>query len=98
VDEELLAELERLEKAAAPGPWASSVEGRDHIAGDNTIFTAGDPRHVGPDVYASIRVAGGEWHPASISDQDFIAAARNAVPYLIAEVRRLRRRQSEKAK
>jgi hypothetical protein len=95
MDEDFLAELERLEKAATPGPWVSSIEGRDHTSGDNTILTADDPRQLDPDVYASIRVAGGDWHPVAISDQDFIAAARNAVPHLIAEVRRLRRNQSE---
>lgn len=68
----------------------SSVEGRDHLAGDNAIFTADDPRQVDPDVYVSIRVAGGDWHPISVADQDFIAAARNAIPTLIAELRRLR--------
>jgi hypothetical protein len=91
MDEGFLDELERLEKAATPGPWVSSVEGRDHLAGSDAIFTAGDPRQVDPDVYVSIRVADGDWHPASVADQDFIAAARNAIPRLIAEVRRLSR-------
>jgi hypothetical protein len=91
MDERLISDLEKLEKAATPGPWVSSVEGRDHSAGDNAIFTADDPRQVDPDVYVSVRVAGGDWHPVSVADQDFIAAARNAIPTLIAEVRRLRR-------
>lgn len=90
MDDDLLDELEQLEKAATPGPWVSSVEGRDHFGGDDVILAAQDPRQVDSDVYASIRVAGGDWHPVSISDQDFIAAARNAIPRLIAEVRRLR--------
>lgn len=90
MNESLLSELEKLERDATPGPWVSSVEGRDHLAGDNAIFTADDPRQVDPDVYVSIRVAGGDWHPISVADQDFIAAARNAIPTLIAELRRLR--------
>ena len=42
-------------------------------------------------VLSTEQLAGGDWHPASVADQDFIAAARNALPKLIAEVRRLRR-------
>lgn len=91
MDDDLLDELERLEKAATPGPWVSSIEGRDHVAGSDAIFTREDQRQVDSDVYVSIRVASGDWHPASVADQDFIAAARNALPKLIAEVRRLRR-------
>ena len=91
MEDGLIDELERLEKAATPGPWVSSIEGRDHLAGSDAIFTGEDPRQKDPDVYVSIRVAGGEWHPVSVVDQDFIAAARNAIPGLIAEVRRLRR-------
>jgi len=91
MDERELNELERLEKAATPGPWVSSVEGRDHFAGENAIFTPDDPRQVDPDVYVRVRVAGSDWHPVSVADQDFIAAARNALPSLTAEVRRLRR-------
>lgn len=91
MDDELLNQLEKLERAATPGPWVSSAEGRDHLAGDDVIFTADDARQVDPDVYVTIRVSGGDWHPVSLADQDFIAAARNAIPTLIAEVRRLRR-------
>jgi hypothetical protein len=89
MNEEQLAELERLERAATPGPWVSVVEGRDQMSGDSVIVTADDPRQDYPDVYVSIAV-NGRLHPAAAADQDFIAAARNAVPALIAEVRRLR--------
>jgi hypothetical protein len=95
MNESLLSELEKLDRAATPGPWVSSVEGRDHVSGDNAIFTADDPRQIDSDVYVSIRVTGGEWHPVSVADQDFIAAARNAIPALIAEVRRLRVKTGE---
>ena len=90
MDERLLDDLERLERAATPAPWISSVEGRDHDAGDGVLRAADDARQRDPDVYVSIRVSGGEWHPVAIADQDFIAAARNALPALIEEVRRLR--------
>jgi hypothetical protein len=81
-----LAETEALLSAASPGPWFSSVEGRDHWSGNSIILTGGGdielltymPHVTGPD------------HEQSIADQDFIAHARQAVPRLIAEVRRLR--------
>ena len=95
MNESLLSQLEKQERAATPGPWVSSHEGRDHLPGDDAIFTAGGPRQVDPDVYVSIRVAGGDWHPVSVADQDFIAAARNASPALIAELRRLRGESGE---
>jgi hypothetical protein len=61
--------------AATPGPWHSSVEGRDHESGSSFIRTAGD----------DIELCGG-----TVADQDFIAHARQDVPRLIAEIRRLR--------
>ena len=82
-----LDELERLERAATPAPWTSWVEGRDHWSGENFI---GGPTRSDPDIYVRIRVEDGGWHPASVADQDFIAAARNALPRLIDEVRRSR--------
>jgi len=84
---------ERRADAATPGPWKSYVEGRDHDSGDSFIRT-GDP-----DLYISY----GEWpedqrrvnEQRRANDMDFIAAARQDVPRLIAEVRRLRKRLSE---
>jgi hypothetical protein len=70
-------ELERIEArcaAATPGPWKSWVEGRDHTSGDHFISTAGE------DIYLT---------GATLSDQDFIAAARQDIPTLIAAVREL---------
>jgi len=71
-------ELEAIEAriaAARGGPWQSFVEGRDHTSGSNFIRTSdGD-----------IELTG-----ASVADQDFIAHARQDVPRLIAELRRLR--------
>jgi hypothetical protein len=65
------------------------------MAGDDVILTPDDARQVDPDVYVSIRVSGGDCHPVSLADQDFIAAARNAIPTLIAEIRRLRRNRGD---
>ena len=68
------------EAAATQGPWRSYVEGRDHDSGSDFIMTGeGDSR--GPDI---------ELSGASVADQDFIAAARQDVPLLVAEVRRLK--------
>ncbi len=66
--------------SASPGPWRSLIEGRDHWSGSDFIMTGpGDAR--GEDI---------EMSGATHADRDFIAAARQDVPRLVAEVRRLR--------
>lgn len=82
-DEDLDA-IEQRAAAASKGPWRSFVEGRDQSSGDNFIRVGGvdDDK---PDMYV--------WRdgtPATAADQDFIACARQDVPRLVAEVRRLR--------
>ena len=72
-DEQLIEIAARCDRATS-GPWRSYVEGRDHTSGDSFIMTAGD------DIY----LTGG-----SVHDQDFIANARQDIPMLIAEIRRL---------
>lgn len=74
-----LAEMEARASAATPGPWKSFVEGRDHTSGSSFIQTDGE----------DIDLPG-----ASVADQDFIAHARQDVPRLVAEVRRLRSRRT----
>ncbi|HEY1932012.1 MAG TPA: hypothetical protein VGG99_08375 [Acetobacteraceae bacterium] len=74
------ADLDQIEarlRAAAPGPWKSFVEGRDHSSGSSFIAT--------PD--SDIELSG-----ATTADQDFIARAREDLPKLLDEVRRLRAR------
>lgn len=78
-ERELDAIFSRCE-AASPGPWVSHVEGRDHVSGSNFIMT-GEGKNRGEDI---------ELSGASIEDQDFIAHARQDVPRLVDEVRRLR--------
>lgn len=76
-----LSALDRLAAAAQAGPWTSRVEGRDHRSGSTFIMTGpGEAR--GPDI---------ELSGATVADQDFIAAARSAIPALVAEVRRLQK-------
>ena len=77
-----LIAIERLVAAAQSGPWISFVEGREHESGSSFIMT-GSGATRGNDI---------ELSGATIADQDFIAAARQAVPLLIAEVRLLRRK------
>jgi hypothetical protein len=90
IDEPLTdAELDAIKArvvAASKAPWQSFVEGRDHTSGDNFIRVGGLEDDE-PDVYGS-RDTG----PASVADQDFIAHARQDIPRLLAEVRRLRDR------
>lgn len=76
-------ELERIEKmvlSAREGPWKSFIEGRDHESGCSFIMVGGENNR-GDDI---------ELSGATKADQDFIAFARQAVPALIAEVRRLK--------
>jgi hypothetical protein len=67
-------------EAATPGPWRSFVEGRDHTSGSNFIMT-GEGSHRGNDI---------ELSDATIADQDFIAHARQDIPRLLDEIRRLK--------
>jgi hypothetical protein len=69
-----LAEIQARCDRATPGPWTSYVEGRDHVSGSSFIMTAG----------ADIDRFG-----MSGDDQDFAAQARQDLPRLLAEVRRL---------
>lgn len=75
-----LQEMESRAAAACPGPWKSWDEGRDFDGGSNFIQT-GNGAERGEDIERS---------GATVAEQDFIAAARQDVPHLVAEVRRLR--------
>lgn len=83
-----LEEIERRVAAASPAPWQSFIEGRDHVAGDDFIRIAGFDDSQ-PDMY--IRH---ELEPAPAADLDFIAHARQDIPRLIDEIRRLKRGRS----
>lgn len=72
--------IEERWRAARSGQWVSFVEGRDHLAGSSFIKVGeGDNRS------DDIELTG-----ATVADQDFIAACKQDIPALIAEVRRLR--------
>lgn len=66
---------------ATPGPWQSYVEGRDHSSGSNFIMT-GSEHQRGEDI---------ELIGATNNDQDFIANARQDIPKLINEIKRLKK-------
>jgi hypothetical protein len=85
-----LSAIDERAAAASPGPWESFVEGRDHDSGDDFLRTGGADRD-GLDLYVQHDFADQERNvSAAIADQDFIARARQDVPRLVAEVRRLR--------
>ncbi len=63
-----------------PGPWTSFIEGRDHSSGSDFIMTGTNDSR-GNDI---------ELSGASKADQDFIACAKQDIPRLVAEIKRLR--------
>ena len=73
-EDDLSAILARWEKTT-PGPWVSFLEARDDYSGEDFIRTGGN------DMY----VANG-----TPDDQEFVAHAKQDVPRLVEEVRRLR--------
>ena len=86
-----LDEIEARALGATAGPWEAFVEGRDHLGGDDFIRTGGVEDDTAPDMYVSLAFPdrpGGV--PAPPPDLDFIAAARQDVPRLVKEIRRLR--------
>jgi hypothetical protein len=93
--EQLIAALERLDRAATPGPWECPDEGeRD---GRRSLYSA-DDNHMndcglGPYPTHSL-LAGDGWHGASYTlahpaDAELIAALRNALPALIRQQRQV---------
>jgi len=75
ISDEELDLLEQLYLQATPGPWRSMIEGRDHDSGSHFFMTQGEDIGLNGATYA---------------DQDFIAAVRNALPTLLAEIRKAR--------
>jgi hypothetical protein len=77
--------------AATSGPWESFVEGRDACGGDSFIRIGGLD-DAAPDLYLThyFWVERPTPVPAPVADLDFVAHARQDIPRLIAEIRRLR--------
>jgi hypothetical protein len=84
LSDEELAELEALTGAATPGPWVANLEEDGGLGGDSMI-QLGLPGDFPPDMYVL--------HDRKIApsaDLRFIAAARNYMPRLLAELRQRR--------
>jgi hypothetical protein len=80
MNEETLKEIEERCNQAQSGPWKSYIEGRDHESGSSFIMVGeGDNRK------EDIELSG-----ATDADQDFIAHARQDIPLLMEEIKRLR--------
>jgi hypothetical protein len=83
-----LSELERLTDAAAPAPWIAFTG--PGIGGPEFIRLDGVDDQFPPDMYVA---RGWGWNDiAPSADIEFIAAARNYMPRLLAELRRRRGR------
>ena len=72
----VLSEIQKRLDAATSGPWKDYIEKRDGISGSDFIMTEGE------DIY----LIGG-----TAADYEFVAHARQDIPALLAEVRRLKR-------
>jgi hypothetical protein len=74
IDNQRISEIVERTDRASRGPWKASLEGRDHSSGSSCITTPG---------------GGIDLDGAPDNDIEFIAHARQDIPYLIAEIRRL---------
>ena len=82
MEENELGRIRELANAAAAGPWAASIEGRDHVGGSNIIMTQAAKNGLRRD----FDILG-----ATPADMDFIASARQDIVALLDEVQRLQR-------
>ena len=84
ITEDVLRQLEALIATATPEPWEAFIEEREPIGGSSFIRMGGFDDAI-PDMY--------DYHEdkaAPAADLDFIAAAREYMPLLVTEIRRLR--------
>lgn len=79
MEEPEITEIEKRFLAATAGPWRAFVEGRDHTSGSSFIMT-GSELNRGLDL---------ELYGLCEADLDFIANARQDIPLLVSEIRRL---------
>jgi hypothetical protein len=79
--EDELVEIEKRLGDSKNGPWKSYIEGIDHTSGSNFIMT-GEGNTRGEDI---------EMLGATIADYYFISNAKQDIPKLIAEIRRLKK-------
>jgi hypothetical protein len=84
-DKELNEILNRCE-AASKGPWRSVIEGRDHTSGNSFIMTGIEDNE---NIWSKNRGEDINLIGATIEDQDFIAHAKQDIPKLISEIKKL---------
>jgi hypothetical protein len=82
-----LDDLEQMIAAASPAPWQAFA---GHGIGGPDFIRLGGNDDSQPDMYIKH-----DGQPAPVSDLDFIAAARNYVPRLLAEIRQRRARSGD---
>lgn len=80
ISEKELEEIELRSEKAQKRPWKAFIEGRDHESGSDFIRT-GEDNDRGEDI---------EMLGATNADFDFVANARQDIPRLIEEIRRLK--------
>jgi hypothetical protein len=80
ITEEELIQIEHRVNSAQAGPWKAYIEDRDHESGSFFIMTGTEDQR-GEDI---------EMIGATIADYDFIANARQDIPRLIDEIRKLK--------
>lgn len=108
ITDEYLAELERLDKAAVPPPWKATVNDDypDRCDGINQVIEHNHPvvPYYSPDNYSydcpacradEIITTDSGYYGPDMKTAEFLCAARNAFPELVAEVRRLRKELAE---
>ena len=81
--EEEIAEVRHRCENATPGPWKSYIESREKMSGSDFIMTGAED-----DIYLT---------GATMADQEFIAHARQDIPKLISEIKRLKKLLSDRA-
>ncbi|MER8188301.1 hypothetical protein [Kitasatospora sp. NPDC094015] len=90
--EEVLSAIERRADAATPGPWVGWLESRHGVGGTSFIRLRADAD--GDDEIYLTRATGGcavvGADAQTDADIEFIAGARQDVPRLVNEIRRLR--------
>mgnify|MGYP001099122022 CR=1 FL=1 len=80
--EEELIKIEERCNATQNGPWKAYIEDRDHENGSDFIMTG--------DQCSGNRGEDLEITGATVADYDFIAHAKQDIPRLIEEIRRLK--------
>ena len=75
MDEQELSIIEDRVNSTTKGIWKSYVEGRDHTCGDDFILA-----------WEGVNIYINGW---TLADQDFIANAKQDIPKLLKEIRKL---------